>query len=98
MSSRIERARALLFGAVMCVGCTAPLILAEEPGVDGPLVPTVPEGDPAPDAGGDPPLISEVDGGRKDANRDDGGFAEPHSEPDAAMSKGDAAVKDASGD
>ena len=43
-------------------------------------------------------MISAADGGRKDANRDDGGCAEPHSEPDAAMSKGDAAVKDASGD
>ena len=97
MSVRIERARAVLLGAVMCVGCTAPLILAEEPGIDGPLVPT-PAADAGADASGDPPVISEIDGGQKDAGDEDGAFAEPNNATDAAGTKPDAGVKDASGD
>ena len=89
MSFRIERVRAVLLGAALCVGCTAPLILAEEPGIDVPLVPTVPEADAG---GGDPPVISEVDGG------EDAAFAEPNNVTDGGDSKLDAGVKDASGD
>ena len=101
MSIRLDRVRAVLLSAALCAGCTAPLVLAEEPDIDAPLVPSVPATDAAGDGGGDPPVISDVDGGRKDAGAgsEDGGYVGPNNETDAAgSSKPDTGVKDASGD
>jgi len=79
----LHRLRLVLLGAALCVGCTAPLVLAEDPDIDGPLVPAPPAESGGGNRGGgggsgDPPQISGVDGGGSDAGGRDSGFAEPN--------------------
>ena len=78
--------RLVLLGAALCVGCTAPLVLAEDPDIDGPLVPAPPAESGGGNGGGgsgDPPQISDVDGGASDGSAADSGFAEPNNVVDA---------------
>jgi hypothetical protein len=88
----------ILFGAALCAGCTAPLILAEEPGIDAPLVPALPGSDAeATDAAGEDPQISVLDGGA-DAD-EDAPFADPNNADDGGSGKPmlDGSAKDAGG-
>ncbi len=100
MTIRFASMRAVALGAALCVGCTAPLILAEEPGVDAPLVPVAPvlpaNDAEATDAAGEDPQISELDGGRDAAS--DAARAGPNNAEDGGdKPMPDAALKDAGG-
>ena len=100
MTLRRASLRAVLLGAALSAGCTAPLILAEEPAVDSPLVPVAPvlpgNDAEATDAAGEDPQISEVDGGRDAAS--DAARAGPNNAEDGGdKPMRDAALEDAGG-
>ena len=93
------RLRAVILGAALSAGCTAPLVLAEDPDIDGPLVPAPPADSADPDGGsGDEPQISQVEGGARDAAKEDSPFVGPNNDLDAGDKPMPSDKKDAGGD